>query len=192
MLNLILFGPPGSGKGTQAAKLVERYGLLHISTGDLFRSEIKNETPLGLEAKSYIDKGALVPDQVTINMLAKKMGEHPEAKGVIFDGFPRTVAQAEALDELLTQKETAVSQLLSLEVEEEEIVKRLLARGKESGRSDDQDESIIQNRIATYKAQTTPVADYYGAKGKAQKVAGMGSIDEIFERLCTKIDAVLV
>jgi adenylate kinase len=192
MLNLILFGPPGSGKGTQAAKLVEKYNLLHISTGDLFRSEIGNGTALGLEAKSYMDKGELVPDAVTINMLKGKMDQHPDVEGVIFDGFPRTIPQAEALDEMLKEKGTAVSMLLSLKVEDEEIIRRILERGKTSGRSDDQDANIIQNRINTYNEQTAAVATYYAEQAKAQEVEGMGSIDEIFDALCAKIDAVSV
>jgi adenylate kinase len=192
MLNLILFGPPGSGKGTQAAKLIEKYNLLHISTGDLFRAEIGNGTALGLEAKSYMDKGALVPDSVTVNMLKSKMEQHPEIQGVIFDGFPRTIPQAQALDEMLTSKGTSVTILLSLVVDDEEIIERIIKRGITSGRSDDTDPVIIQNRINTYKSQTTPVAEYYAQFGKTKVVKGVGSIDEIFENLCSEIDAVLV
>ncbi|MEM6966953.1 MAG: adenylate kinase [Bacteroidota bacterium] len=187
MLNLILFGPPGSGKGTQASKLVEKYNLLHISTGDLFRFNIKNETALGVEAKSYMDKGELVPDSVTINMLKAKVNENPEAAGFIFDGFPRTIAQAEALDEFLAEKSWSISGLLSLDVPDEELVKRLLARGKDSGRSDDQDESIIRNRIEEYNNKTAPVFDFYKKQNKADKVLGVGSIENIFERLCSMI-----
>ena len=192
MLNLILFGPPGSGKGTQAAKLIEKYNLLHISTGDLFRAEISNGTALGLEAKSYIDKGALVPDSVTVNMLKSKMEQHPDVQGVIFDGFPRTIPQAEALDEMLKSKGTAVSLLLSLKVDDAEIINRIVKRGASSGRSDDTDPEIIQNRINTYKSQTTPVADYYAKFGKSKAVEGVGSVDEIFNSLCAEIDAALV
>jgi adenylate kinase len=192
MLNLILFGPPGSGKGTQAAKLIEKYNLLHISTGDLFRAEITNGTALGLEAKSYIDKGALVPDSVTVNMLKSKMEQHPTVEGVIFDGFPRTIPQAEALDEMLNSKGTEVSLLLSLLVDDSEIISRIVKRGASSGRTDDTDAEIIQNRINTYKSQTTPVADYYSKFGKTKTVEGVGSVDEIFESLCAEIDAVLV
>ena len=192
MLNLILFGPPGSGKGTQAAKLIEKYNLLHISTGDLFRAEISNGTALGLEAKSFIDKGALVPDSVTVNMLKSKMEQHPTVQGVIFDGFPRTIPQAEALDEMLKSKGTEVSLLLSLLVDDSEIISRIVKRGASSGRTDDTDPEIIQNRINTYKSQTTPVADYYSKFGKTKTVEGVGSIDEIFESLCAEIDAVLV
>lgn len=192
MLNLILFGPPGSGKGTQAAKLIEKYNLLHISTGDLFRAEITNGTALGLEAKSFIDKGALVPDSVTVNMLKSKMEQHPTVQGVIFDGFPRTIPQAEALDEMLNSKGTEVSLLLSLLVDDSEIISRIVKRGASSGRTDDTDPEIIQNRINTYKSQTTPVADYYSKFGKTKTVEGVGSVDEIFESLCAEIDAVLV
>ena len=192
MLNLILFGPPGSGKGTQAIKLIEKYNLLHISTGDLFRAEISNGTALGLEAKSYIDKGALVPDAVTVNMLKSKMEQHPDVNGVIFDGFPRTIPQAEALDEMLQSKGTEVRLLLSLKVEDSEIIARISKRGATSGRSDDTDPEIIQTRINTYKSQTTPVADYYAGFGKTKEVVGVGSVEEIFEHLCAEIDSVTV
>lgn len=192
MLNIILFGPPGSGKGTQAAKLIDKYNLLHISTGDLFRAEIGNGTALGLEAKSYIDKGELVPDLVTVNMLKSKMEQHPDVKGVIFDGFPRTIPQAQALDAMLTNKGTEVALLLNLVVDDKEIINRILKRGESSGRSDDNDPDIIQNRINTYKSQTTPVADYYSGFGKTKIIQGVGSIDEIFENLCAEIDAVFV
>lgn len=188
MINLILFGPPGSGKGTQAGKLVEKYQLIHISTGDLFRSEIGNKTPLGVKAKAYIDKGELVPDEVTVGMLQNKVEAHPEAKGFIFDGFPRTIPQSEALDELLSSKGESVSRLIMLEVADEEIIKRLLERGKTSGRSDDLDEGIIQNRIDVYKDSTYPVYDFYAEKEKSIKVDGVGEIDEIFERLCSIMD----
>lgn len=192
MLNLILFGAPGSGKGTQAAKLIEKYNLLHISTGDLFRAEIGNGTTLGLEAKSYMDKGELVPDAVTINMLKSKMEQHPEIEGVIFDGFPRTTPQAEALDAMLKSKSAEVSLLLSLVVDDLELTDRLVKRGATSGRSDDSDPAVIQNRINTYKTQTTQVADYYAKFGKTKMVKGVGSVEEIFETLCAEIDAVLV
>lgn len=190
MINLILFGPPGSGKGTQAAHLVSRYNLVHISTGDLFRAEMGNNTPLGLEAKSYMAKGELVPDSVTIGMLRNKVEAHPEAKGFIFDGFPRTIRQAEALDALLEEKGSSVSALLALEVDDEEIVKRILMRAKDSGRPDDSDENIVRNRIAVYKNETTPVFDYYSEKGKSHSIIGIGSIEAIFERLQDVIDQV--
>ena len=188
MLNLILFGPPGSGKGTQASNLVDHYGLLHISTGDLFRYEMGNDTPLGLKAKEYIAKGELVPDEVTIGMLKNKVNSTPEAKGYIFDGFPRTIAQAEALDEFLKEKNSEVAVLVALDVDDDEIVKRLLNRGLTSGRADDNDEGIIRNRIDVYNAETAQVYDYYGKSDKSVKVQGIGSIDEIFERLKTAID----
>lgn len=192
MINLILFGPPGSGKGTQALKLVERYQLLHISTGDLFRYAIKNETPLGIEAKRYMDKGELVPDSVTIGMLKAKVDENPNVKGYIFDGFPRTIPQAEALDAMLTADDRTITGLVELVVDDEEIVSRLLERAKVSGRSDDANESIIRNRIEVYKENTRPVASYYAAKDKAVKIEGVGSIDEVFARLCMQIDKVTV
>lgn len=188
MINLILFGPPGSGKGTQAAKLVEKYNLLHISTGDLFRYEIGNKTPLGLEAKSYMDKGELVPDSVTIGMLRNKVEANPDVAGYIFDGFPRTVPQAEALDQLMVELKTNISKLLLLDVDDDEIVTRLLERGKTSGRSDDQNEETIRNRINVFKTNTSPVFDYYAEQGKSVKVEGIGTIDAIFDRLCEEID----
>lgn len=188
MINLILFGPPGSGKGTQAAKLVEKYNLLHISTGDLFRYEIGNKTPLGLEAKSYMDKGELVPDSVTIGMLRNKVEANPDVAGYIFDGFPRTVPQAEALDQLMVELEANISKLLLLDVDDDEIVTRLLERGKTSGRSDDQNEETIRNRINVFKTNTSPVFDYYAEQGKSVKVEGKGTIDAIFDRLCEEID----
>ena len=188
MLNIILFGPPGSGKGTQAKMLVEKYNLLHISTGDLFRYEMGNDTPLGLEAKSYIAKGELVPDSITIGMLKNKVNANPDVPGYIFDGFPRNINQAEALDDFLAEKGEAVKALLSLQVDDEEIVKRILNRGKTSGRSDDNDESIIRNRIDVYKSETSPVYDFYDAQGKAQSINGIGSLEEIFDRLTAAID----
>jgi len=189
MINIILFGPPGSGKGTQAAKLVDRYQLVHISTGDLFRYEIGNKTPLGLEAKSYIDKGELVPDSVTIGMLNNKVEAHPEAKGFIFDGFPRTIPQAEALDTLLEEKGSPVAALLALQVDDAEIVERIKLRGKSSGRPDDNDEATIRNRIFVYKNETTPVYDYYNLQHKSHSINGVGGVEDIFVRLCELIDA---
>jgi len=190
MINLILFGPPGSGKGTQAEKLVEKYDLLHISTGDLFRFNLKNNTPLGQEAKKYIDKGQLVPDAVTINMLNAKVQENPDVKGYIFDGFPRTTPQAEALDELLCGMDLEVSKLVQLDVSEEEIVTRLLERGKTSGRSDDASEDTIRARYQEYLNKTAPVYDFYAQTAKSTKIDGIGSIDDIFGRLCAEVDAV--
>ena len=192
MINLILFGPPGSGKGTQAAKLVEKYNLLHISTGDLFRYEMGNNTPLGLEAKSYIEKGALVPDSVTVGMLKNKVDANPDVAGYIFDGFPRTIPQAEALDELLSAKDLSIHKLLSLKVEDEEIVSRILERGKTSGRADDNNPEIIRNRIEVYKTETSPVFDYYQQSNKSHAIEGMGDIDTIFDRLVSEIDAIQV
>jgi adenylate kinase len=188
MLNLILFGPPGSGKGTQAEKLIEKYGILHISTGDLFRYEMGNNTPLGLKAKEYMAKGELVPDEVTIGMLQNKVNANPDVSGIIFDGFPRTIAQAEALDTFLTEKATEVTALVALDVPEEELVSRLLNRGKSSGRADDNDETIIRNRISVYKAETAQVFDYYAQFGKSKLIPGVGSIEEIFERLVGAIE----
>jgi adenylate kinase len=183
MINIILFGPPGSGKGTQAAFLIERYQLIHISTGDLFRYEMGNDTPLGREAKSYIAKGELVPDTVTIGMLRNKVEAHPDAKGFIFDGFPRTIPQAIALDQLLAEKNAALSGLIALQVDDEEIVQRVLLRGQQSGRPDDSNESIIRFRLEVYKNETTPVFDYYAQQNKSHRVNGVGSIDEIADRL---------
>jgi adenylate kinase len=190
MLNLILFGPPGSGKGTQAAALIARYGLVHISTGDLFRYEMGNNTPLGLEAKAYMAKGALVPDTVTIGMLRNKVEAHPDASGFIFDGFPRTIPQAEALDALLAEKDAQVGALLSLEVPENEIVQRILLRGKTSGRPDDNDEAIVRNRIGVYLSETRPVFDYYALRGISHTIDGIGQIEEISQRLFQTIDPI--
>lgn len=189
MKHLILFGPPGSGKGTQAKQLEEKFNMIHISTGDLFRYEIGNETPLGKEAKSYMDKGQLVPDSVTIGMLKNKVNMHPDAEGFIFDGFPRTIPQAEALDAFLKERDEEISKLIALVVNDEEIVTRLLERGKTSGRSDDSDESIIRNRIKVYGEQTSPVYDYYDGFCKAQEIEGIGSIEDIFQRLSTAVEA---
>jgi len=189
MINIILFGPPGSGKGTQAAKLVDHYHLIHISTGDLFRYEMKNDTPLGLEAKSYMAKGELVPDSVTVGMLKNKVNMHADAKGFILDGFPRTIAQAEALDAFLATKNSSVNALVALEVDDQEIVERIKSRGATSGRPDDLDEDIIRNRISVYKSETSPVFDYYAEQSKSIAVLGVGSIDEIFNRLCEAIDS---
>jgi len=188
MLNIVLFGPPGAGKGTQSAKLIEKYQLVHLSTGDIFRANIKGGTELGVLAKSFIDKGQLVPDEVTIGMLASEVNKATDPKGFIFDGFPRTSAQAAALDELLQSKGTSIHMMLALEVEEEELRKRLLIRGKDSGRADDQDPAVIQKRIDVYNAETMPVKDYYSAQNKYKGIQGIGEIDHIFAALCAEID----
>jgi adenylate kinase len=188
MFNLILFGPPGSGKGTQSEKLIAKYGLKHLSTGDLLRSEIAGQTPLGLEAKKIMDKGQLVPDEVVIGMISSALDNNPAAKGFLFDGFPRTAAQAEALDKLLELKNTSIASMLALEVSEEELVKRLLKRGETSGRSDDTNETVIRARITEYKNKTTVVAHYYAQFDKVVHVKGEGTVDEIFNALCSEID----
>jgi len=188
MLNIVLFGPPGAGKGTQSEKLIQHYGLVHLSTGDILRAERKAGTPLGLEADSFITRGELVPDAVVIGMIEKKIEENLTAKGFIFDGFPRTTAQAAALDELLVKHHTSISVMLSLEVEEEELKKRLILRGQNSGRADDQNPEIVQNRIRVYHSETAPVKDYYAAQHKQVGIHGIGDIAEIFANLCEAID----
>src|SRR5690606_5352113 len=188
MTNLVLFGPPGAGKGTQAEFLKEKYNLVHISTGDVFRFNIKNETALGMLAKSYIDKGALVPDQVTIDMLEAEEEKNSSANGSIFDGFPRTNAQAEALDNSMESRNSSINAMIALEVDDEILVKRLVERGKTSGRADDADESIIRNRITEYYNKTAVLKDYYSAQNKYHGVDGVGSIEEITARLSNVID----
>lgn len=189
MLNIVLFGPPGAGKGTQSEKLIAKYQLVHLSTGDIFRANIKGGTELGLLAKSYMDKGDLVPDEVTIRMLEAEVNKQADPKGFIFDGFPRTEAQANALDAFLAGKGWKISAMLALEVSNEELKKRLLLRGRDSGRADDQDPAIIENRISEYNNKTLPLKNFYEAQGKYRGVLGMGSIDEIFASLCKEIDA---
>jgi adenylate kinase len=191
MLNLVLFGPPGAGKGTQSALLIDKYNLAHLSTGDIFRYNMKEGTDLGKLAKSYIEKGALVPDEVTIGMLEAEVNSNTEAKGFIFDGFPRTNAQAEALDTFLSSKGTAISAMLALEVEEQELITRLLERGKSSGRADDQNPEIIKNRIQVYENETAILKDYYTAQNKFVGVKGIGSIESITNSLCKEIDALV-
>lgn len=188
MTNIVLFGPPGAGKGTQANFLKEKYDLIHISTGDVFRFNIKNETALGMLAKSYMDKGELVPDQVTIDMLNKEVEKNAGAKGFIFDGFPRTNAQAKALDELMDSKDSQINAMVALEVDDEVLVERLLKRGETSGRADDADESIIRNRIKEYYNKTAILKDYYSDQDKYFGVDGVGSIEDITERLSTVLD----
>lgn len=188
MFNIILFGPPGSGKGTQSEKLIAKYQLKHLSTGDILRSEIAAKTPLGIEAKSIMDKGQLVPDEVVIGMISSALEANLQVKGFLFDGFPRTAAQCEALDKLLQLKKTEIAVVLALDVSEEELIKRLLNRGLTSGRSDDTNEEVIKARITEYKNKTTIVADYYKQFNKVTLVKGEGSIDEIFANLCSEID----
>lgn len=189
MLNIVLFGPPGAGKGTQSERLIEKYGLVHLSTGDLFRYHLKNETELGKMAKTYMDQGHLVPDEVTINMLKAAVLEQAEPNGFIFDGFPRTDPQAHALDQLLTELHTQITIMLGLEVEEEELKTRLKQRALSSGRSDDADPEIIANRIAVYNRETAPVKEFYAAQQKYIAIDGIGSIDAITERLFAAIDS---
>ncbi len=189
MLNIVLFGPPGAGKGTQSEFLIKKYQLVHLSTGDIFRFNIKNATPLGTLAKSFMDKGELVPDQVTISMLESEVNKHNDAQGFIFDGFPRTEAQAEALETFLSSKGETITCMLALEVGEEELKNRLLERAKTSGRPDDADPQIIQNRIDVYNRETAPVANYYKQRSKYHGIDGIGTIAEISERLFHAIEA---
>ena len=188
MIHLILFGPPGSGKGTQAAKLVEKYQLAHISTGDLFRAETQNKTALGLKALEYMSQGQLVPDEVTIEMLRLKVESLPDVKGFIYDGFPRTTPQAEALDKMLDDKCQSITALIALEVNDDEIVNRILNRGLTSGRPDDNDESIIRKRMEEYRKKTSVVFDYYKKYNKSHAIDGYGSIDAIFSSLSCLIE----
>ena len=190
MTNLVLFGKPGAGKGTQAAFLKDKYNLVHISTGDIFRYNIKNETKLGKLAQSYMDKGDLVPDEVTIQMLQEEVEKNPNAEGFIFDGFPRTIAQAEALDAFLTSKGMRIHGTLALEADDEVLIKRLVERGKVSGRTDDQDEEKIRNRFTEYNEKTAPLIAFYQAQGKYHAINGIGTIEEITTRLSETINKI--
>lgn len=192
MLNLVLFGPPGSGKGTQAVRLKEKYSLFHISTGDIFRREIKGKTPLGMEVAAYLDKGQLVPDEVTFKVLAAEIQNNADktGNGILFDGYPRTLPQAEIMDRYFNERNTPVNLVLALDVDDEEVVKRILHRGKSSGRSDDNDETIVRERLQVYKNQTLPLAEYYRKQGKYMALNGEGSVDEIFLRLTEQIDKI--
>ena len=188
MLNLVLFGPPGAGKGTQSEKIIASYGLTHLSTGDLFRKHLGEGTALGNLAKGFMDKGHLVPDEVVIQMVEDKIATTKDSKGYIFDGFPRTTAQAEALDKLLESHHTKIHAMISLEVEKEELIKRLLSRGAVSGRADDANTDIIENRINEYNNKTYPLKAYYQKQDKLRSVHGIGSVDEIFSNICGVID----
>lgn len=188
MHNIVLFGPPGAGKGTQSQKLIAKYNLVHLSTGDLLRAQIAEGTELGLQAKKLMDEGLLVPDEVVIGMIGNALQRNTQAAGFIFDGFPRTVAQAESLDQLLAQHGTGVACMIALEVGEEELVTRLLERGKTSGRPDDQDETKIRRRVTVYNTETAQVAGYYAAQHKFHALNGIGEIEAIFQQICTLID----
>ena len=188
MLNIVLFGPPGAGKGTQSERLIEKYNLVHLSTGDIFRANIKGETELGKLAKSFMDQGKLVPDSVTIDLLRSEVLKQSAPNGFIFDGFPRTNAQAAALDEFLLSIDSSILLMLALEVEENELKTRLLKRGGLSGRADDADPLIIENRIRVYNNETAPVKDFYKQQGKFVSIDGIGTIDDITQRLFSVID----
>ena len=188
MLNLVLFGPPGAGNGTQSNLLIDRYNLVHLSTGDILRGEIAEGTVLGIEAKTLMDRGDLVPDEVVIGMISSKLDNNPDVNGFIFDGFPRTTTQAESLDNLLKGNETEISAMLSLKVEDEELIRRLLERGKNSGRADDQNKEIIANRINEYNNKTAPLREYYSTQNKLTEIEGIGSVEEIASKLNAVID----
>tara|TARA_B100000508_G_scaffold75230_1_gene58582 strand:- start:40017 stop:40592 length:576 start_codon:yes stop_codon:yes gene_type:complete len=190
MLNIVLFGPPGAGKGTQSQRLIEKYDLVHLSTGDIFRANIGGNTELGKLAKSYIDKGQLVPDEVTINMLGSEVKKHPDAKGFIFDGFPRTKAQAGALDELMSEIGSSITAMIALDVPEEELKQRLKKRAEDSGRSDDADPKVIANRIEVYKNETAPVKSYYQEQNKFYSIDGLGAISEITDRMFDTVEQI--
>lgn len=191
MFNIVLFGPPGVGKGTQACKLVGKYGFNHISTGEAIREEIARGTELGLSVKEYIEAGCLAPDDLVVGIVEDYIERHPDSRGNIFDGFPRTINQAEVFDQLLVECGKTIDVMLSLEVSDDELVRRLLLRGRDSGRADDADEKVIRNRIDIYKAQTAVVASYYEPQGKYCPVDGTGTVDEVFARLCARIDSLM-
>jgi len=188
MLNIVLFGPPGAGKGTQSEKILKKYNLVHLSTGDLFRLHLNNETSLGLEAKKYMNKGDLVPDQIVISMVEDKINKSSNVIGFVFDGFPRTINQAIALDNMLEKNNIPIKQMIALKVDENELIKRIKNRAKTSGREDDKSIDKINNRIQVYNEETKPVADYYKKYNKYSEVDGIGGINEIFLKLCSKID----
>ena len=188
MLNIVLFGPPVAGKGTQSEKILKKYNLVHLSTGDLFRLHLNNETTLGLEAKKYMNKGDLVPDEIVIGMVEDKINKSSNVIGFVFDGFPRTINQAIALDNMLEKKNIPIKQMIALKVDEKELIKRIQNRAKTSGREDDKSIDKINNRIQVYNQETKPVADYYKKHDKYSEVDGIGEIDEIFIKLCSKID----
>lgn len=190
MKNIVLFGPPGAGKGTQSKKIIDKYNLIHLSTGDLFRSEIADETELGLRAKEYMNAGKLVPDEVVVGMVENKVKANLSSGGFVFDGFPRTIAQAGELDKILDKYNLIISKCIALDVDEKEIVTRILERGKTSNRPDDKNEELIKIRVQEYFSKTAPVADYYDKQGKFAKIAGVGTVEEIFENLCNEMDKV--
>lgn len=189
MLNIVLFGPPGAGKGTQADFLIKKFNLVHLSTGELLRNQITSKTPLGIEAASYMDKGFLVPDSLVIEMLKSELQDHKDVNGYVFDGFPRTVEQAKALDDLLSKNGTQVAGMLLLSVEKQELINRLLNRAKTSGRADDQGPAIIENRIQEYDLKTRPIKEYYAAQNKFHRIIGIGSVEEIAQRLIETVSS---
>lgn len=190
MLNIVIFGPPGAGKGTQSQLLIDQFNLIHLSTGNILRGEIAQGTELGIKAKSIMDRGDLVPDEVVIGMIRSILEKNPNAKGFIFDGFPRTTVQAESLDQMLNELNTSISTLLSLDVDDDELTKRLLERGKSSGRADDANESIIRNRIKEYNKKTAPLKKFYTKQNKLQSITGVGSVNSIYTKICEAIDQI--
>ena len=190
MKNIVLFGPPGSGKGTQATNIITKYNLIHLSTGDMLRAEIAAQTELGMKAKQLMDRGDLVPDAVVIGMIENKLDANASAAGFVFDGFPRTVAQAEALDSLLAKRNAPIQKVLSLKVGEEELTRRILDRGKTSGRADDQNEEIVKNRVVEYRTKTEPLANYYAAQGRLVEIHGEGTVEHITDMICHEIDSI--